>query len=152
MTLHELLVVLIAGLWPVALVLALLQWATRAQRTREAALARQIALTDAVHRELGAVVAPTVSRGRRGAWRVAIAVPFSQPVVVATVLSIVHRELMAGRWDGRRDAEVVLTEQTLPRSVQRRLPTTRDRALPRDWPSAVPVMVADGKGGHHGNG
>jgi hypothetical protein len=55
-----------------------------ARRHRE--IARQIALTDALHARLGAVVAPVVRRRQHG-WHVAVAVPVERAGVVATVLS-----------------------------------------------------------------
>jgi hypothetical protein len=82
----------------------------RSRRRREA-IERQIAVTDAIHRELGAVVAPVVqSRGRRG-WLVSIAVPFDRPPVVERVLAIVHRTLHPVPY------AVVLTAQPAPVTV-----------------------------------
>ena len=81
-------------------------WLTgRAHRRREAARARQVTLTDAIHRELGAVAAPVVDpRGRRG-WRVAMAVPIDRPVTVAALVRITARVLDAAA------IEIVLTPQ-----------------------------------------
>ena len=58
------------ALVPFTAVLALLWVSGWIERRREMALARQIELTDAIHRELGAVAAPTVHPGARGSWRV----------------------------------------------------------------------------------
>lgn len=76
--------------FPFTMVLALLLLVRRAERRRDEAIARQVRLTDAIHRDLGAVVAPFVTRGRRGRWRVSIAVPFERPALVSAVLDIVH--------------------------------------------------------------
>jgi hypothetical protein len=48
---------------PFLAVWALLVVSRRVAEAREARVARQIALTDAIHRELGAVAAPEVWRG-----------------------------------------------------------------------------------------
>jgi hypothetical protein len=77
--------------FPVVTVVALLLLVRRVERRRAAAVARQIELTDAIHRDLGAVVAPWVTRRSGGRWRVRIAVPFDRPAVVEAVLAIVHR-------------------------------------------------------------
>ena len=56
-------------LMPSAALLLLLKVVDAVQRRRAETVARQIAVTDAIHRELGAIVAPVVRR-RRGGWRV----------------------------------------------------------------------------------
>jgi hypothetical protein len=84
------------------------------QRRRDAAIARQVALTDAIASELGAVVAPVVKRPLWGPWLIEIAVPFSRPATTATVLSIAHRVLsFAGRQAAGR-YRIVLTPQEEP--------------------------------------
>jgi len=67
-------------------------------------IARQIELTDAIHREVGALVAPWVMRRPGGAWRVRIAVPFERPAVVEAIVAVVRRTF-TGRFD------LVLTPQ-----------------------------------------
>ena len=71
--------------------------------------ARQVALTDAIHRELGAVVAPVVTRRLGRGWRVGIAVPFESPAIVARVVAIAHATMFR---DGATKFEIVLTAQT----------------------------------------
>ena len=72
------------ALAPVIAILGLLEWTNRATRRREAVIGRQIALTDAIHRELGAVVAPEVSGSAASGWIVSVGVPLrSEPVVTA---------------------------------------------------------------------
>jgi hypothetical protein len=70
--------------------LILLGLAGRVQRAREERVERQIAVTDAIHRELGAVVAPVVTRRGRNAWKVAMAAPFDRPVAVGRILAIAY--------------------------------------------------------------
>jgi hypothetical protein len=96
---------------PFAVIAALLVLSARVQDARARAAARQIALTDAVHREMGAVVAPTVTRPLVGPWQVEIPVPFRRADVVSRVLGIVHDTL--GEIDQRaaKDVRIVLTPQ-----------------------------------------
>ena len=77
-------------LLPLAGLAALLVMIGRFQHARDVRARRQIAVTDAIHRELGAVVAPVVTRrlGRR--WRLRIAVPFESPAIVGRVVAIGH--------------------------------------------------------------
>jgi hypothetical protein len=83
---------------------ALLLLAERRRQRRHDEIARQVALTDALHARLGALVAPVV-RWRRRAWEVAVAVPFERPEVVAAVLAT------AGEVFERARYEVVLSRQ-----------------------------------------
>jgi len=85
-----LLVVVAVMVFPFAVVVALLRLAVRVERARAAAISRQIALTDALHRDLGPVVSPWVTR-RGGRWRVSVAVPFDRPAIVEAVLADVQR-------------------------------------------------------------
>ena len=82
--------------------------------------ARQIAITDAIHRRVGAIVAPTVESRPWGPWRLNIPVPFERPEVVASVLGIAHATTQEFDRDfgstytmgGRpREMEIVLTPQ-----------------------------------------
>jgi hypothetical protein len=84
----ETLVGLMLAATPVAITAALLFEAERRQRRRQSEVARQIALTDALHARLGALVAPVVRRQGR-VWHVSVAVPVEQPVVVSAVLATV---------------------------------------------------------------
>ena len=85
-----LLVVLAVMVFPFAVVVALLRLVARIERARAAAISRQIALTDALHRDLGPVASPWVTR-RGGRWRVSVAVPFDRPVLVEAVVAVVQR-------------------------------------------------------------
>jgi len=104
---QTLLQIVIVVLVPAATVLALVTLARRVERGRTEAVTRQIQLTDAIHRELGAVVAPFVTRGRRGRWRVSMAVPLDRPALVGAVLDVVR-----GAFPGRFD--LVLTPRESP--------------------------------------
>jgi len=79
------------ALTPMAVVVILLKIAEGAARRRQDEVARQIELTDEIHRELGAVAAPTVERGSEGAWIVTMRVPLERPGTVAALLRITHR-------------------------------------------------------------
>ena len=81
--------VLIA-LVPVAAIWALLEWANRAGRRREAAIARQIALTDALYREFGAVVAPDVTGSAARGWIVSMRVPMAGEAPIGAIARITH--------------------------------------------------------------
>ena len=89
---------------PFAAMAALVVLIERRQQRRQAEVLRQIALTDALHGRLGALVAPVV-RWRHRAWRVAVAVPFERPTIVAAVLATVQEVF------GRVSFEVVLSRQ-----------------------------------------
>jgi hypothetical protein len=101
---ETLLAVVVVALFPCLTLLALLGFATRVEGRRAAVIARQIELTDAIHREVGALVAPWVTRRLWGGWRVRIAVPFERPAVVETCVAVVHR-MFTERFD------LVLTPQ-----------------------------------------
>jgi hypothetical protein len=109
---------------------ALLLAVGRMERAREARIARQVGVTDAIHRELGAVVAPVVKRRIGRGWRVEIAVPFESPAIVGRVVAIAHAVMLGSR-AGR--LEVVLTAQ----EPQRRAMNVRTR--PQAGMSTLPA-------------
>lgn len=74
---------------------ALLAVTARVQRARAEAVGCQIVVTDAIHRELGAVVAPVVTRRGRNAWEIAMAAPLDRPATVARILAIAGEALAA---------------------------------------------------------
>jgi hypothetical protein len=78
---------------PLLAIAGLLRLAEWVQRRRTARYARQIELTDAIHRELGAVAAPVVKRQRGGGWLVRMMVPLDRPAMVAAILGITDRTL-----------------------------------------------------------
>ncbi|HEY7434993.1 MAG TPA: hypothetical protein VIE41_07625 [Methylomirabilota bacterium] len=75
---------------PFAVVLGLLRLSRMIHEKREAGVARQIALTDAIHRELGAVVAPVVKRSWTRGWIVSVRVPLHRAGTVSTITRITH--------------------------------------------------------------
>ena len=101
---------------PLIVLIALVRLAEWRQQRRQAEVRRQIALTDALHARLGALVAPVV-RWRHCAWQVAVAVPFERPVIVAAVVATVQEVFGRGRY------EVVLSRQApaapLPQAPRR---------------------------------
>jgi hypothetical protein len=109
------LVGILLAIAPFAALAALVLFTEQRHRRRHAEVARQIALTDALHARLGALVAPVVRRRGR-AWQVAVAVPYERPAVVTSVLDTVE-ELF-----GRGGYEVVLSRQA---------PVTSAPAAPR---------------------
>jgi len=114
------LAMLVLILGPILLGVALLSLTDSVRRSRQRAIARQVMLTDAIHRELGAVVAPVVSKRMWGPWQILIAVPLAQPAVVASVVAIAHRALAFAGDVGPGRLRIVLTAQEGPRPRRRR--------------------------------
>ena len=83
-------VAIMIALVPFLAVWGLLALSSRAASAREARVARQIALTDAIHRELGAVAAPDVRRGVTGRWIVSVHLPLQREALVGAVGRITH--------------------------------------------------------------
>jgi hypothetical protein len=101
--------ILVTLMLPVTLLAVLLLATGRMERARDMRIARQVAVTDAVHRELGPVVAPVVKQRLGRDWRVEIAVPFDSPAIVGRVVAITHAAML--RSDGNRRIEIVLAAQ-----------------------------------------
>ena len=102
---------LLAVVVPFALLGALLHLVTRREQRRIAAASRQVVVTDAIHRELGFVVAPVVRKRLWGRWQLLIPVPFDRPQTVARVLDIAHRAFaLSDRIEPGR-FEIVLSQQ-----------------------------------------
>ncbi len=99
---------------PIALIVGLLQLANWRQRTRLAEITQQIAVTDAVHAALGAIVSPVVRRTLGRGWRVAIAVPLDRPDTVSQVIETASSAF--GDEDRTRPGrlQIVLTQQERP--------------------------------------
>lgn len=68
----------------------LLGLSRRIERRRSERIARQVMLTDAIHRELGAATAPVVRQAWPGRWIVSMAVPLDREITVGTVVRIAH--------------------------------------------------------------
>ena len=88
--------------------------AVRERRRR--AIARQIALTDEIHRELGAAAAPFVRERARGGWQVRVAVPLDSPGTMGGLVRIIQVFFAACDGAGATGLEIVLT----PRAASRR--------------------------------
>lgn len=78
-------IAIMIALMPFLAVWVLLALRGRVQRRFEERVARQIALTDAIHRELGAVVAPDVTRSFTGEWTVSVRLPFHREDMVGAI-------------------------------------------------------------------
>ena len=109
---------------PILVVVGLLGLAAWRDRRREAMIARQVRLSDALAEEVGPIVAPLVSKPLGRPWRVEVQVPVGRPAVVGRIVAISHDILTrtgAGRY------ELVLTPNpetarplgTAPRAVRR---------------------------------
>ena len=119
------LAVLVVTLLPFVAVAALLRVSDHLEARQRARYARQIALTDTIHRELGAVAAPTVSRRLGRGWRVAMAVPFDRPATLAALVEVVDRATAAWEEPKARRVEILLTPAWAPaHPAVRGAPTT----------------------------
>jgi hypothetical protein len=122
---------------PLGLVAGLLRLMGRVQRRRDAGHARQIALTDAIHREMGAAAAPTVERGRGGRWLVRMMVPLDRPAVVAAILQVTEQVFASS--DTGDTLQIVLTPRpALPATVAGPLRSARHRPIQ----SAASIVAA----------
>lgn len=83
-------IVVVAALAPFAAVAGLLWLARVIGNKRDAGIARQIVLTDAIHRELGAVAAPVVRRGWTRGWTVWVRLPLQREETVGVITRITH--------------------------------------------------------------
>jgi hypothetical protein len=122
---------------PAAIVLGLLWLADRQHRRRDGGRARQIELTDAIHRAMGAAAAPTVERRRGGGWLVRMTVPLDSPAMVATILRVTGQVFASS--DRKDTLQIVL----MPRPA---LPATTAgpswSARHRPVPSAASIVAA----------
>ena len=83
-------IAVLAALFPFVAVAGLLWLAGALRARRAAAIGRQIALTDAIHRELGAAAAPEVRRQWRRGWIVTVKLPLHREGLVGAVTRITH--------------------------------------------------------------
>jgi hypothetical protein len=100
---------------PLAVVVGLLRLADWCQRRRDARYARQIELTDAIHREMGAATAPTVERRRGGGWLVRMTVPLDRPAVVAALVGVTAQVFTSSDTDDT--LQIVLTARPASRAL-----------------------------------
>ena len=121
-------------LLPAAFVAAVLLAVGRIERARDARIARQVAVTDAIHRELGAVVAPLVKRRFGRDWRVEIAVPFESPAIVGRVVAIAHRVMREAGERGRLELVLAAQEPGMRRTNVRKLqPVAASPPAASEW-------------------
>ena len=102
---------------PILVVVGLLSLAAWRDRRREAVVARQIRLTDAIAGELGAIVAPVVAKRFGGPWRVAIQVPVGRPALVSRIVAIAHDTLTRSRTSPYELVLVPVPESATVRSL-----------------------------------
>ena len=82
--------VTVTAVLPFAAVVGLLWLARGIGERREAGVTRQIMLTDAIHRELGAVAAPEVTRSWARGWIVSVRLPLYRADMVGAITRITH--------------------------------------------------------------
>ena len=111
---------LLVALSPIVLLVAALSLSNRRQRTRLAEIAQQVAVTDAIHAALGAVVSPVARRTVWGGWRLTIPVPLDRPETVMQVLDAAYGAFSVAERTSPTRFEIVLTPQERP--VPRRAP------------------------------
>jgi hypothetical protein len=116
---------------PVAIAM-LLRLAERTQRKRDERTARQVELTDAIHRELGAIVAPTVEKRRGGGLMVRMTVPFDRPELVATLLTVTDH--VFARHDDTHAVEIAFTPRPGSVAILGRSRSTQTRAMEQPVP------------------
>ncbi len=83
-------IAIMIALVPFLAVWGLLVLSSRVTNARSARVARQIQLTDAIHRELGAVAAPEVQRSWTGGWTVSVRLPLQREGLVGAISRITH--------------------------------------------------------------
>lgn len=107
-TIAALLGIVAALTLPLLVLVGLLAVADRLHHRRLRVVARQVEVTDAIHREFGAVVAPVVSKRWGGPWTVLMTLPPERWAMAGSLAAIAHRVVSTGdRRDGR--VRVVLT-------------------------------------------
>jgi len=110
---YTLLAVLVIAV-PIALLVGMLRLVDWVQRRRYAAIARQIHLTETLHAQLGAALAPVVIKPLGRPWQVRVAAPLEAPEIVNTLLATVGDEF-ASRDPQRPEAfQIVLSPRETP--------------------------------------
>jgi len=127
---------LAVALIPLVAIGMLLRLAERTQEKRDERIARQIEVTDAIHRELGAVVAPIVEKRRGGGLVVRMAVPFDHPELVATLLTVTDQ--VFSRHDEGHAAEIAFTPRPGSVANVERTRSAQKRAIEQ----TVPMIAA----------
>ena len=132
------LIVLSTAAAPLLAIVGLFRLVGGIRGRRWRSIERQIALTDEIHRELGAAAAPFVRERARGGWQVRVAVPLDSPPTVAAIVGIIQAFFTARDGAAATALEIVLT----PRAARLR-PATPDagRPLGRSVTLSAPRMV-----------
>jgi hypothetical protein len=126
------------ALLPFAAMIALLRVIDVVARRREVRVARQIALTDAIHAELGAVAAPVVRRRFGGGWLVRMAAPLERPGTTAALVRIAERQFAFDA--GTRRLRIVLAPaEARPPSASL---SSMSASAPRPAPRTTRVIPA----------
>jgi hypothetical protein len=120
---------------PVAIAM-LLRLAERTQRKRDERVARQVELTDAIHRELGAIAAPTVEKRRAGGLAVRMTVPFDRPELVAALLTVTDQ--VFSRHDDAQAVEIAFTPRPGSVATLERARSKQNRTMEQP----VPMIAA----------
>ena len=105
------------ALIPFLAVWGLLRVAQAVERRRERCVSRQIALTDAIHRGLGAAAAPEVRRTWTGEWVVSMRLALSRESTVGTIARITGD--LFRRLDGRDSPRLRVVLLPLDERVRR---------------------------------
>jgi hypothetical protein len=104
----------------------------------QAAIDRQIALTDALDGQLGPIVAPGVKKPLFGPWEIRIAVPLHQSATVARILSVVDEVFQDVQGAGSRSYRILLSAK--PDALQEtRAPRTPE---PTERWAGCPIAAA----------
>jgi hypothetical protein len=113
---------------PVLVVVGLLELAEWRDRRRHRAIAHQITLTDAIARELGAIVAPVVRKPWIGPWEIEIPVPALRPGNAGLLQTVVQRALAYGERLSPGRYRLILKPRTEPAPAPVRVATARSFA------------------------
>ena len=100
---------------PAIVIAAIAQVIEARRRVRARVLARQIRLTDAVHAELGAVVAPIVEKPAFRSWRVIFPMRAVRGADVNRLVSITDR-VLADELRTSDNVQIVFTRPAVTRS------------------------------------
>ena len=127
---------ILVALIPLVAIALLLRLVERIQRKRDERTARQIELTDAIHRELGAIVAPIVEKRRGGGLVVRMTMPFDHPELAATLLTVTDQ--VFSRHDDAHAVEIAFTPRAASVANLNRPRSTRKRGMEQP----VPIIAA----------
>jgi hypothetical protein len=108
--------ILVVTLIPYAAIVAALWLARRAELRRQERHLDQVAVTDAIHQALGAVVAPVVETRPWGPWRVRIPVPADRPRLTCDVVGVAQDAIATM---APRRFEIVLVPREQPAGARR---------------------------------